>query len=104
MYSKILVSIDNSPYSNPCSDLAVTLARAFNSSVTGYHVFAAQLHQERFREMAVLGKALGNYIGAVICAHLEFPPTQGAKCEIFVFRSCDKRHIAAAANFARTVA
>lgn len=51
MYSGILVAIDNSPYSSLCSDAAVSLARAFNSSVTGFHVFAAQLHQERFREM-----------------------------------------------------
>lgn len=51
MYSKILVPIDNSPYSALCTEAAVTLARAMKASITGFHVFAAQLHQERFREM-----------------------------------------------------
>ena len=51
MYSKILVPIDNSPYSSLCTDVAVTLAKGWQASVTGFHVFAAEMHQERFRDM-----------------------------------------------------
>lgn len=51
MYSKILVAIDNSPYSALCAEMTVSLARAFNASITGFHVFAARLHQERFKDM-----------------------------------------------------
>ena len=53
MYRKILVPIDNSKYSQYCTDLGITLARRFGSELTGSHVYSAGLHDKRFRDMEV---------------------------------------------------
>lgn len=51
MYSKILVPVDNSDYSNAAGDLALSLAKAFGSTVVGSHVYAARMHDVRFKQM-----------------------------------------------------
>src|SRR5919197_6743102 len=51
MFRKIYVPVDNSDYSNREIDVAVELARAFGSSLVGCHVYAARLHDYRFKQM-----------------------------------------------------
>ncbi|MBE9536417.1 MAG: universal stress protein [Proteobacteria bacterium] len=51
MYKKILVPLDSSKCSNAAIELALKLAKPFGSSVTGSHVYAAKLHDDRFRQM-----------------------------------------------------
>src|SRR5207249_2242733 len=51
MYQHIYVPVDNSDYSNRAIDLAVELGRAFGAKLTGCHVYAARLHDYRFKQM-----------------------------------------------------
>ena len=51
MYKKILVPLDSSKHSNAAIELGLKLAKSFGSSVTGSHVYAAKLHDDRFRQM-----------------------------------------------------
>jgi nucleotide-binding universal stress UspA family protein len=51
LYKKIFIPIDNSKYSNYCSELGISIAKEFSSELIGGHVYAANLHHERFREM-----------------------------------------------------
>src|SRR5579864_6429412 len=51
MYSKIFVPVDNSEYSNAAGDLSLALAKAFGSEVVGSHVYAARMHDVRFKQM-----------------------------------------------------
>src|SRR5215813_11322199 len=51
MLRKIYVPVDNSDYSNRAIDVAVELGRAFGSTLTGCHVYAARLHDYRFKQM-----------------------------------------------------
>ena len=51
MYKKIYVPVDNSEYSNRAIDLAVLLGQAFGARLTGCHVYAARLHDYRFKQM-----------------------------------------------------
>jgi len=51
MYKHIYVPVDNSDYSNRAIDLAVELGRAFGARLTGCHVYAARLHDYRFKQM-----------------------------------------------------
>lgn len=51
MYKKILVCLDNSDWSIGACDAAIALASAFGTAVTGCHVYAARLHDARFRSM-----------------------------------------------------
>jgi nucleotide-binding universal stress UspA family protein len=51
MYKHIYVPVDNSDYSNRAIDLAVELGRAFGARLTGSHVYAARLHDYRFKQM-----------------------------------------------------
>jgi len=51
MFRKIYVPVDNSDYSNRAVDLALELGRAFGSALAGCHVYAARLHDYRFRQM-----------------------------------------------------
>lgn len=53
MYKKILVPIDNSKYSRYSTALGIALAGQFSSELTGSHVYSAQLHDKRFRDMEV---------------------------------------------------
>jgi nucleotide-binding universal stress UspA family protein len=51
MYKHIYVPVDNSDFSNRAIDLAVELGKAFASKLTGIHVYAARLHDYRFKQM-----------------------------------------------------
>ncbi len=51
MYSRIYVPVDNSDHSNACIDVAVRLAEAFAASCVGSHVYAARMHDYRFKQM-----------------------------------------------------
>ena len=51
MYANILVPVDNSEHSNRAIDLAVELGQAFRARLTGCHVYAARLHDYRFKQM-----------------------------------------------------
>src|SRR5687767_6748860 len=51
MYKHIYVPVDNSDYSNRAIDLAVELGGALGARVTGSHVYAARLHDYRFKQM-----------------------------------------------------
>jgi nucleotide-binding universal stress UspA family protein len=51
MFKHIYVPVDNSDYSNRAIDLAVELGTAFGSKLTGCHVYAARLHDYRFKQM-----------------------------------------------------
>ncbi len=50
-FRKIYVPVDNSDYSNRAIDLAVELGKAFGSTLVGCHVYAARLHDYRFKQM-----------------------------------------------------
>ena len=51
MFKHIYVPVDNSDCSNRAIDLAVELGRAFGARLTGVHVYAARLHDYRFKQM-----------------------------------------------------
>ena len=51
MYRQIYVPVDNSDHSNRAIDLAVELGKAVGASLTGCHVYAARLHDYRFKQM-----------------------------------------------------
>ncbi len=51
MYKRILVPVDNSPHSHAAVQSAVSIAAALGSTVIGFHVYAASLHEGRFRQM-----------------------------------------------------
>ena len=53
MYREMLVPVDNSPHSDWAVDRAIELAAAqgVNGRVTGSHVYAARLHDIRFRQL-----------------------------------------------------
>jgi nucleotide-binding universal stress UspA family protein len=51
MYKHIYVPVDNSDYSNRAIDLAVELGTALGARLTGSHVYAARLHDYRFKQM-----------------------------------------------------
>jgi nucleotide-binding universal stress UspA family protein len=51
MFKHIYVPVDNSEYSNRAIDVAVELARACSAKLTGSHVYAARLHDYRFKQM-----------------------------------------------------
>ncbi len=48
---KILLCLDNSEDSTAGIDLGIEIALALGSTLTGLHVYAARLHNERFRQM-----------------------------------------------------
>jgi len=51
MYKHIYVPVDNSDYSNRAIELAVELGTALGTRLTGSHVYAARLHDYRFKQM-----------------------------------------------------
>jgi len=51
MYKTIYVPVDNSEHSNAAIDLAVDLGKAFGADLVGSHVYAAKMHDYRFRQM-----------------------------------------------------
>ena len=51
MFKTIYVPVDNSDYSNAAVDVAIELGRAFGSHLIGTHVYAARMHDYRFKQM-----------------------------------------------------
>jgi nucleotide-binding universal stress UspA family protein len=51
MYRHIYVPVDNSDYSDRAIDVAVELGRRLGARLTGMHVYAARLHDYRFKQM-----------------------------------------------------
>jgi len=51
MYKTIYVPVDNSDYSNQAIKVAVDLGKAFQSKMVGCHVYAAKMHDYRFKQM-----------------------------------------------------
>jgi len=51
MYKTIYIPVDNSDHSNMAVDLGVRLAKTFGSKIVGSHVYAAKMHDKRFKQM-----------------------------------------------------
>ena len=51
MYQSIYLPLDNSAHSLCGVDLAIALAKETGARLTGSHVYAAKLHDRRFRQM-----------------------------------------------------
>src|SRR5256885_16157218 len=51
MVKPIYVPVDNSDHSNRAIHLGVELGKAVGASLTGSHVYAARLHDYRFKQM-----------------------------------------------------
>lgn len=51
MYKTIYVPVDNSDYSNQAISVAVDLGKSFQSKMVGCHVYAAKMHDYRFKQM-----------------------------------------------------
>jgi nucleotide-binding universal stress UspA family protein len=51
MYKSIYVPVDNSDFSNRAVACAVALGKTFSAKLVGSHVYAAALHDYRFRQM-----------------------------------------------------
>lgn len=50
-FREVLVPVDNSRYSAWAADVALRVAGMFGATVVGSHVYAARLHDQRFRDM-----------------------------------------------------
>jgi nucleotide-binding universal stress UspA family protein len=51
MYKSIYVPVDNSEHSNRAVTCALAMGKAFSARLVGCHVYAAKLHDYRFRQM-----------------------------------------------------
>ena len=51
MFDSIYVPVDNSDYSNTCIDIGLDIAQKFGSRIVVSHVYAAKMHDVRFRQM-----------------------------------------------------
>src|SRR5215468_2155484 len=51
MLKKIYVPVDNSEYANQAIEMALALARPWNATIVGSHVYAAKMHDYRFKQM-----------------------------------------------------
>ena len=51
MYKKIYVPVDNSAHSNRAIGSAIRLGKAFHSELVGSHIYAAKMHDYRFKQM-----------------------------------------------------
>ena len=51
MFDSIYLPLDNSDYSNRCLDVGLELAQKFGSTIVASHVYAAKMHDVRFRQM-----------------------------------------------------
>ena len=51
MYKTIYIPVDNSDHSNMAVELGVSLAKTFGSKLVGSHVYAAKMHDKRFKQM-----------------------------------------------------
>lgn len=53
VYKKILIGIDNSELSRAGINWSIDFAKAWGSTLVGIHVYAARLHDDRFRQLEV---------------------------------------------------
>lgn len=51
MFTKIYVPVDNSEYSNQAIEMALALAPPWHATIVGSHVYAAKMHDYRFKQM-----------------------------------------------------
>jgi len=51
MFKNIYLPVDNSDYSNACIDIGLELAKKTGATLTASHVYAAKMHDVRFRQM-----------------------------------------------------
>ncbi len=51
MYNTVYVPVDNSDYSNAAVELALSLGKKLEGKLVGSHVYAAKLHDVRFKQM-----------------------------------------------------
>src|SRR5574340_1069607 len=51
MYKTIYIPVDNSGHSNPAGDVGLTLANIYVVKIVGSHVYAAKMHDKRFKQM-----------------------------------------------------
>ncbi len=51
MFRTLYVPLDNSDHANAAAEVALRLAAAFGAEVVGSHVYAARLHDYRFKQM-----------------------------------------------------
>lgn len=51
MYKTIYVPVDNSDHSNMAVELGVQFAKTFGAKIVGSHVYAAKMHDKRFKQM-----------------------------------------------------
>ena len=51
MYREVFLPVDNSQHSDWAVDRAIELCRKFDGRITGNHVYAARLHDVRFRQL-----------------------------------------------------
>ncbi len=51
MYKKIYVPVDNSAHSNRAIESAVRLGKVFEAELVGSHIYAARMHDYRFKQM-----------------------------------------------------
>jgi nucleotide-binding universal stress UspA family protein len=51
MFKKIYVPVDNSEYSNQAIEMALALAKPWDATIVGSHVYAARMHDYRFKQM-----------------------------------------------------
>ena len=51
MFKNIYIPVDNSDYSNACVELALEFAKGSDTTITASHVYAAKMHDVRFRQM-----------------------------------------------------
>ena len=51
MFKKIYVPVDNSDHSDASVNFAVEFAKKFGSQLVGSHVYAAKMHDVRFKQM-----------------------------------------------------
>src|SRR5262245_35435364 len=51
MYKTIYVPVDNSDHSDRAVGLSVELGRTFESKMVGSHIYAARMHDYRFKQM-----------------------------------------------------
>jgi nucleotide-binding universal stress UspA family protein len=51
MYKTIYIPVDNSDHSNAAVDVGISLAKTFGAKIVGSHVYAAKMHDKRFKQM-----------------------------------------------------
>ncbi len=50
-FKDILIPVDNSRFANYCMSIGMEIAGHYDSTITGIHVYAARLHDKRFKQM-----------------------------------------------------